>query len=283
MIKRKIQQFTFVLLGSLCMAANAQVCSHSLLAVCGVGELGISSGSTLGISGGSRLGISSGSMLGISSGSRLGISSGSMFGISSGSKLGISSTLSVSSDTGASVDPDSHTLLVFGPIDTIYDDLSMLEVLGQTISFSDLDDQSLSPGTLIYVFGYVLGDGYAVGTAILQSTEQNVPGATPLYVSGYLSAVDPVLGTLQIGRLVVNYTNLLSNGDLVLGNGVVSVTGVQPTSEGVVLATAVGEGFGGSAISNGSQLGISSGSTLGISSGSQLGISSGSTLRINGR
>ena len=187
----------------------------------------------------------------------------------------------MSSDTAVSVNSDSHTLLVFGPVDTINTDLNIIEILGQTISYPDLDDQDLSPGTLIYVFGHVLGEGYAVGTAILRSTERNVPGATPLYVSGYISAVNSALGTLQIGRLVVNYTNLLSNGDFVVGDGVVSVTGVQPNSEGIVLATAVGEGVSSSPISSGRRLGISSGSALGISSGSALGISSGSMLGIS--
>jgi len=220
---------TWVALAVLCVGANAGTPRSSVRAVAtDDNTLGISSGSLRGISSGSLRGISSGSLRGISSGSLRGISSGSLRGISSGSLRG-----AVEASSSSTWAPP----VAFGPIDAINNDLETLEVLGQTIAFPGVRDSELSPGMLVLVFGQVLGEGFAAGTAILASTEMYVPGATSIFVSGYPSSIDTASGTIHIGTLVVDYTALLSTGDLAFGSDLVTFTGIQPVPQATFVAT----------------------------------------------
>ena len=138
--------------------------------------------------------------------------------------------------------------LLAGPIESISRDGKGLVVLGQPIA--------LEPGTSVQISGkafkgaalrtlrvgsYVAA---AIGTpslpraarTILLSMNQYVPGATPVFVAGVIEKASPVVGTLQIGSLVVDVSSASPEvlSSIAVGS-YVEVLGTQPLPSGILI------------------------------------------------
>ena len=109
------------------------------------------------------------------------------------------------SGSASSVLVNGGQLVAHGPVDRIHQELSSIEVLGQTIAFTGGVPNDFSPGTMVSVFGRVLGDGFISGSAVISTGEQYVPGATPVFVSGYVSESQSHVGRVQIGSLEIDH------------------------------------------------------------------------------
>ena len=67
-----------------------------------------------------------------------------------------------------------------------------------------------------------------------------VPGATKVLLKGQVTSVDSASGKLAIGKQVVDYSSLLSKGDVAISIGTrVTVVGIQPLAKGLILADAI--------------------------------------------
>ena len=106
-------------------------------------------------------------------------------------------------------------------------------MLGQTIAVGGISASNLELGTMVSVYGNVLGDGFIAGSAVISSGEQYVPGATPVFVSGYVSESQHNIGRVQIGALEIDH-NAAAN--VAIHDGVVSFFGIQPVRGGLFLA-----------------------------------------------
>ncbi len=185
----------------------------------------ITASSNQAITASSSQGITASSAQGITASSALGITASSGRGITASSAQGI---------TASSVLANGGQLVAMGPVDHINLNLNTVEVLGQTVAISGLSNANLTPGMMVSVFGHVLGEGFIAGSAIVSSDEQYIPGATPVFVSGYASGIESDLGRVQIGNLEVDH-NAISNMGSFSGD-VLSFFGVQPALGGLFLA-----------------------------------------------
>ena len=110
--------------------------------------------------------------------------------------------------------------------------------LGQTVYASVEDLNELSIGDHISVFGSVIGAGAIYADSIELNSVEYVAGATATYLIGIPTSVDVSTGMVTIGELQVDITRV-SNIDSMsqIGvNGYVSIEGIQPVIDGVLLA-----------------------------------------------
>ena len=71
-------------------------------------------------------------------------------------------------------------------------------------------------------------------------SDNYVPGASRVYVTGKITATDASTGTFAINGLKVDYSSLTSKGALTYKVGqIVTVSGTQPASKSVLVATRV--------------------------------------------
>ncbi|MDH5619934.1 MAG: hypothetical protein OEZ11_15085, partial [Gammaproteobacteria bacterium] len=179
-------------------------------------------GDTLGISGGDTLGISGGDILGISGGDTLGISGGDSLGISGGDALGIS---------GGDI--------LAGPVDRIDAVNGVFESMGQIVMASRDALSRMNVGDFVSVQGSIAGPGWLYADVVSVSNTQYVPGATEVFVTGMLSAVDRAAGTAQMGALTIDYTASLGAGGAP-ADVVWSFAGTRPVSNGVMVSDRTG-------------------------------------------
>ncbi|HEX5763972.1 MAG TPA: hypothetical protein VFY27_00250 [Woeseiaceae bacterium] len=85
------------------------------------------------------------------------------------------------------------------------------------------------------VDGTVAGPGYIYADRVTVSSEQYVPGATQVFVTGIPSVVDRNLGRVSMGSLVVDYTSSLAGGYPAAG-AIWTFKGTQPNIRGLMVA-----------------------------------------------
>jgi hypothetical protein len=142
--------------------------------------------------------------------------------------------------------PDLEAL---GEVQSIDTAKGFVVVAGQRIAISRqtifLIDQK--PADLAKGFSAVrVGDELAVSgeldapaTTIDRLSDSYVPGSTPVYVKGKLSAIDSLVGTAKLDALTIDFTPAMSSPSfqkLDLGE-IVEAAGVRPTSNGKLLVS----------------------------------------------
>ena len=219
---------------------NAEIGSNQLYGIDSSSVTGIDSSSVLAIDSSSALSIGKGFVFGIDSSSGLGIDSSSGLGIDSSSGLGIdsSSILGIDSSSVRGIDSSSVNLLV-GPIDAINHKGNSFTSLGQTISVPGGEIRNLKVGDLVAVSGVIAGAGRISAERVLISSEQYVPGATQVFVTGIPTNVDYGSGVAKIGDLSVDYTASLARHDFEGIGAAVTVIGTQPVPGGTMMSDRV--------------------------------------------
>jgi hypothetical protein len=97
----------------------------------------------------------------------------------------------------------------------------------------------LVPGAVVWVDGELKADGSTQVASLTVLPDANVPGATQLFVSGVVSAID-LTGKAKIGDLIVDLTPTYGSGaESIRVGDVVEVIGIQPASNGALVAGTV--------------------------------------------
>ena len=95
-----------------------------------------------------------------------------------------------------------------------------------------------------------VGNGQVAATVLGSATSSGIPcaphgrhkrsyvdGVSQVLVTGKVSRVNPGSGSVQIGEVTVDYTNLLANGSLDLAvNDQIAVIGVRPSTLSAIQA-----------------------------------------------
>ncbi len=156
--------------------------------------------------------------------------------------------------------------LAVGPVEQVNLKTSTIVVLGQvyrvdaatlikTSAGKYITLGSLAPDTLVSVAGTETASGQTNVESITSLPNIDVPGATPLFVTGIASAESPT-GQIKVGNLLVDVDATLTGGapKFQAGN-LVEITGTQPNPNGLFLASTVtvSSGIESAAVSNGLQ------------------------------
>ncbi len=207
--------------------------------------------------------------------------------------LAISAVVAV---VGAALAGTAHAAtLAIGPVEQVNLKTSTLVVLGQTYhvdaatviknrSGAAIALGSLAPNTLVTIEGIETATSQAAVESVSSLPQLDIPGATPLLVTGVVSAETPT-GQIKVGGLTVDIVATLTSDTpkFQVGN-MVEVTGTQPNPDGLFLAETItpisGVSGGGASTAT---LGVSGGgastATLGVSGGgastATLGVSGG--------
>src|SRR4249920_47718 len=141
-------------------------------------------------------------------------------------------------------------LMLVGSVDSVdYGSLS-LQALGQVVRLASSKEAkraflSIRPGALIEVRGRIAGPGEVQATSVSLISKYYVAGAQNVMVRGLVTSVNPAIGQLMIGRLLVDYTGALHSLDsasITVGSQFVAL-GIQPLPQGSLVALS---GIGGS-------------------------------------
>jgi hypothetical protein len=132
-------------------------------------------------------------------------------------------------------------LMLVGPVEVIDRRSATVRVLGQTVRGSGLAKRTfarLAVGNVVIVRGRVVAAGQIEANALSIASRQYVAGAQAIFLRGIIDAIHSDVGTLAVGRLIVDYTASLHSldvGSLRVGAEIV-VAGIQPVASGSVLA-----------------------------------------------
>ena len=140
--------------------------------------------------------------------------------------------------------------LAVGPVEQVNLKTSTLIVLGQTyhIDAATMIKNragtattlgALAPNTLVSIDGSETAAGQTTVQRVRSLPELDVPGATPLLVTGVVSAESPT-GQIKIGSLTVDIVSTLTSDAqrFQIGN-LVEISGTQPNPGGLFLAQSV--------------------------------------------
>ena len=204
----------------------------------------------------------------------------------------------VAAFVGAALAGTAHAAtLAVGPVEQVNLKLSTLVVLGQTYHIDAATAiknragaavalGTLAPNTLVSIGGTETSTGQATVQSVVKLPQLDIPGATPLFVTGVVSNESPT-GQIKLGNLSVDIVpTLTSDAPTVQVGNLVEITGTQPNPDGLFLAqtiTAVSGVSGGGTFS--AARGVSGGgagsatTSLGVSGGgastADLGVSGG--------
>ena len=156
----------------------------------------------------------------------------------SATSIGGSDLTALSSPALASI--AASDLMLIGPVETLNRRQGVLRVLGQTVRVSTrgLISSQIAVGTIVSVRGEIALDGSIVAKALSRVSGSYVAGSTSVLVKGRVTAHSPSLGTLRLGRLLVDYTSSMYSLDasrLRIGS-IVLLAGIQPTVGSVFVA-----------------------------------------------
>ena len=141
-----------------------------------------------------------------------------------------------SSDAIGGTGRTERSTLFAGQVEAVDPTASTMTLLGQTIPTPAA--KTLAAGQHVAVLGYLTAADKIIVTAIRDVPEYYVAGASGVKITGKITAIDPALGLLMIGRQVVDYTGMLGSGQPSFAVGsVVRISGIQPVGGGVILAT----------------------------------------------
>mgnify|MGYP001819576536 FL=1 len=122
-----------------------------------------------------------------------------------------------------------------GPVERIDIVNGVFHSMGQIVMASKSMLAAMRVGDFVTVDGSVVSPGWLYADAISVSDISYVPGATKVFVSGMLSAVDATNGTARMGGLTIDYTPSLGNGFAPSGS-MWSFAGTRPQSGGVLVS-----------------------------------------------
>ena len=147
----------------------------------------------------------------------------------------------------AKVSTDQPTLVVVGPVDAYDAKHLTARVLKQTVLLPHAAD--LVVGDSVAVVGTINTNGAVVASSI-KDEGVYVPGSSSIYLAGRIEKVNTSVGTVLVNGVTVDYTPVLAIElpTLKLGSGF-TVSGIQPTLGGIVVAASVNGGGGMSAAS----------------------------------
>ena len=200
----------------------------------GGGIHGIDGGGSAGIDGGGILGIDGGGIRGIDGGGSAGIDGGGIHGIDGGGSAGIDGGGIHGIDGGGSAGIDGGGILA-GPVDRIDLVNGVFESMGQIVMASQGMLSDMRVGDFVSVEGSVVAPGWLYADDVVLSDTPYVAGATEVFVTGMLTSVDSAEGTARMGRLTIDYTSSLGNGDGPAGS-MWSFAGIRPASDGVMIS-----------------------------------------------
>ena len=187
---------------------------------------GIDSNGVAGIDSNGIQGIDSNGVFGIDSNGVAGIDSNGVFGIDSNGVAGI--------DSNGIQGIDSNGVLA-GPVERIDIVNGVFHSMGQVVMASKSMLTAMRVGDFVTVDGSVVSPGWLYADAISVSDITYVAGATKVFVSGMLSAIDVANGTARMGGLTIDYTASLANGIAPSGS-MWSFAGTRPQSGGVLVS-----------------------------------------------
>ena len=171
---------------------------------------------------------------------------------------------------------DESSLLVIGPVDIILPKEHAAVILGQKVFLKS--PELLTIGETAVVFGK-LGPNGAVVASDVRHQGPYVAGATKVLLTGIVHKSDASVGHAQVGGITVDLTPAMAFGPVSATVGdIVQVVGIQPSSNGLILANGIsGSGKTINGISG-------SGKTVNGISGSGLTVNgiSGSGKTVNG-
>ena len=107
--------------------------------------------------------------------------------------------------------------------------------MGQVVMASKSMLAAMRVGDFVTVGGSIVSPGWLYADSISVSDKAYVPGATKVFVSGMLSAVDVSSGTARMGGLTIDYTASLASG-LAPSGSMWSFAGTRPQAGGVLVS-----------------------------------------------
>jgi hypothetical protein len=130
-------------------------------------------------------------------------------------------------------------LLISAPIQKLDRSTETVTVLGQSFH---ADTAQLSIGEIVKVYGLLQKDG-SVSDALVEGTETFGANGDAVFLKGVVTNSDPALGRVEINGLAVDYTSQLGNSQFATPatGDVVALSGMQPTNQGVLVASATGD------------------------------------------
>ncbi len=159
----------------------------------------------------------------------------------------------------AKVSTDQPALVVVGPVEAYDAKHLTARVLKQTVLLQHAT--ALVVGDSVAVVGTINASGAVVASSI-KDDGLYVPGSSAIYLSGNIEKVNTSVGTVVVNGVTVDYTPLLANELSALKVGSrFTVSGIQPTPGGIVVAASVNGGGASAASVNGG--GISAASVNG--------------------
>jgi hypothetical protein len=134
----------------------------------------------------------------------------------------------------------ARELLFSAPVQQLDRGSDTVTVLGQRFN---TPTAQLSVGEVVDVYGTLKKDG-SVANAVVQATGTFGANGDPIFMKGVVTDTDAILGHATIDGMTVDYTAVLSNPDFVAPSvgEVVAFAGSQPAQQGVLMATAIGDG-----------------------------------------
>jgi hypothetical protein len=189
-----------------------------------------------GITQGGVTGITQAGMQGITQGGVTGITQAGIQGITQGGVTGITQA-GVSGITQSGVEAFSAVVLA-GPVDSIDPINGVFTAVGQTVMASQGMLSGMTVGDFVSVNGSVVSSGWLYADSVSVSNDLYVPGATPVFVTGIPSEIDPVLGQARLGALTIDYTAAMSGGAIPSGLSL-GFSGIQPVNRGLLVSDAV--------------------------------------------
>ena len=166
-----------------------------------------------------------------------GVTQTGVLGVTQTGVLGITQT-GAQGVTQTGVEGVTQTGLLRGPVTSIDRINSVFESMGQIILASQSMLGSMRIGDYVSVNGTVISSGWLYADDVSVLGESYVPGASAVCVTGIPSAIDLSTGRVQIGGQTIDYTPVLSSGDLVVGFEM-SFCGIQPVTRGLLISDAV--------------------------------------------
>src|SRR3974390_3523831 len=103
----------------------------------------------------------------------------------------------------------SPEVLLRGPVDSVNAGTSQILVLGQWVSASGINAESML-GHVVAVNGTIDARGaYVVSTIQDLRSVEYVPGATAVHLTGTITSINKFSGVLALGGITVDYTGAL--------------------------------------------------------------------------
>jgi hypothetical protein len=131
------------------------------------------------------------------------------------------------------------SVVLTGPLEALNIERGTATVLGQEVALTSATElhSGLHIGDEVVVTG-IPGENMFFASTLSDSGDLYVAGASEVFVAGYVSDVDLILGQITVGDATFDI-NAVSNSSLTAGD-YVEIVGTQPHYGGKILAESVG-------------------------------------------